>query len=75
MSDCQENIKESTGYGTVMAATDAKKPIGDGPLITAIAATTVGIFFGLRAMDVGQHDALVTSTSLVWLFSLLLWER
>ena len=54
MSDCQENIKEPTGYGTAMAATDAQKPIGDGPLITAIAATTVGIFFGLRAMGVGD---------------------
>ena len=53
----------------------AEKPIGDGPLIAFTAATTIGIFFALRAMGVGQHDALVTSTSLVWLFSLPVRER
>ena len=56
-------------------AEDAEKPIGDRPFIAFTAATTVGIFFILMAMGVGQHDALVTSTSLVWLFSLPVWER
>ena len=38
--DCPENIK---------------KPIGDGLLITTIAATVAGIFFGLRRVGVGQQ--------------------
>ena len=39
-----------------MVVTTAENPIGDGLLITA------GMFFGLRAIGVGQHDALLTST-------------
>ena len=58
---CQENIDDE--------ATVSEKPIGDGLLITTIAAMTVGIFFGLRAVGAAQHDALLTSTSFVWLMS------
>ena len=60
--DCQENIKKSVEDGP---ATVAEKPIGDGLIITTVAATVVGIFFGLRAIGVVQHDALITSMSLV----------
>ena len=53
--DCQKNLK---------------KPIGDGLLITTVAATTTGIFFGLRGVGVGQQGALLTSALLVYLVSL-----
>ena len=72
MSDCQEKIKKSVEDEPTEAA---EKPIGDRPFIDFTTATTVGIFFALRAMGVGQHDALVISTSLVWLFSLSVWKR
>ena len=72
MSDCQENIKKPTEDEPAEAA---KKPIGDRPFIAFMAATTIRTFSALRAMGVGQHDALATSTSLVWLFSLPVWER
>ena len=62
MSDCQENIKKPTEDKPAKAT---EKPIGDGLFIAFTAATTVGIFFALRAMGVGQHDALVTCMSLV----------
>ena len=68
--DCQEDIKKLIEGGSTVVATVAEKPIGDGLFKTTIAATTVGIFFGLRAMDAVQHGALFTSTSLVWLLSL-----
>ena len=68
--DCQEDIKKLIEDGSTVVATVAEKPNGDGLFITTIAATTVGIFFGLRAMGTVQHDALFTSTSLVWLLSL-----
>ena len=61
--DCQKNIKKPT-------VDDAKKPIADGLLITTIASTTVRIFHALRAADVGQHNALLTSTSLACFMSL-----
>ena len=65
--DCQENTEDKS-------TTAAKNPIGDVLLsITTIATANVGIFFSLRAMGVGQHDALLTSTSLVWLLSLPVW--
>ena len=68
--DCQENIKKPIEEdGPTVAATVAEKPVRGGLLIT------VGIFLGLRAVGVGQHDALLTFTSLVWLLSLLVWER
>ena len=53
----------------------AEKPIGDGLLITTIAAMTVRIFFGLRATGAAQHDALLTSPLFVWLMSFLYWQR
>ena len=73
--DCQEDIKKLIEDGSTVVATVAEKPIGDGLFITTIAATTIEIFFGLRAMGAVQHDALFTSTSLVWLLSLPVWER
>ena len=63
--DCQENEDETT------VATE--KPIGDGLLITTVATATVGIFCSLRAIV--QNDALLASTSLVWLMSLPIRER
>ena len=67
--DCQKNIKKPINDGSTVDATATKKPVGDGTLITTIAATTARIFFGLRAVGMGQHDALLTSTSLVYLLS------
>ena len=57
MSDCgcQKNINKSINDGSTVDATAAKKPNGDGPLIATI---------GVR-----QHDALLASTSLVYLLS------
>ena len=51
--DCQKNIKNPINDGSTVDTTAPKKPIGDGPLITTVAATTAGIFFGLRAVDMG----------------------
>ena len=66
MSNRQEKIDDET-------ATTAENPIRDVLLsMTTVAAATIGIFFSLRHMAVGQHDALITSTSLVWLMS---WYR
>ena len=53
----------------------AKKPIGDGLIITTVVAKAVKIFLGPMPMGVGQHDTLVISTLLVWLFSFPVWER
>ena len=74
MSDCQENIKKPIEDGSTVADMVAEKTIVDGLLITTTVAKTVGMFFTLRTMGVGQHDALITSTLLVWLFSLPVWE-
>ena len=75
MSDCncQKNIKKSeptiddvkkpTWDRANIASTVAKKP--DGLLMTSVAATAIRIFFGLRAVGVGNLSALLTSTSLV----------
>ena len=73
MSNChyQENIDDDEA---TVATTVAEKPIGDGLLITNIATTIAGIFFGLRAMGGVANDALITSTSLVWLMSLPVWK-
>ena len=54
---------------------DAEEPIGDWQFITTVAATTVGIFFSLRTLGVGQYSALLASTLSVWSFSLPVWER
>ena len=75
MSNCdiQENIKKPIEDGPTMATTVAQEPIWDGLSITTVAAATVRTFFSPRAMGGGQDDALLTSTSLVWLMSLPLW--
>ena len=67
--DCQKNIKKSINDQCTIDATAAKKPIGDGRLVTTVAATSGRIFFGLRAVDMGQYNSLLTSTSLVYLLS------
>ena len=66
--DFQENIDDEA----TVAATANKEPIsfGDGLLITTVASTAAGIFFGLRKLGVGQQGALLTSTSLVSLMFL-----
>ena len=57
--DCQKNIEDET-------TAPIKNPIGDVLLsITTVATATVGIFFSLKAMNIGLHDVLLTSTSLV----------
>ena len=68
--DCQENTKEPIEYEPAMADMTAENPIVLS--ITTVAAATVGIFFSLRHMDVGQHDALIASASLIRLMS---WHR
>ena len=67
--DCQKNIKMYINDGSTVDATAAKKPIGDEPLITTVAATIAGMFFGLRTVRVRQHNALLTSTLLIYLLS------
>ena len=68
--DCQKNIKKPINDGSTVDATAVTKPIGDGLLITIVAATAAGIFYALWAADVGQNNALLTSKSLVYLLSL-----
>ena len=58
--DCQENIKKPIEDGPTVTA---EKPIGDGLFITTVATVTVGIFFSLRVMELVQHYALLASTS------------
>ena len=69
MSDCnyQKNINK-------LNVDDLKRSIGDELIITTVASTTVGIFYALRAAGVGQHNALLTSTSLAWFMSLPVWK-
>ena len=55
-------------------ATRAKKPTGDGLIITTLTATTAVIFFGLRLVGMRQGKPLLTSTSLAWFMSLPAWE-
>ena len=63
MSNCQENIEDETTAAT-------KNPFGDVLLsMTTVATATVGMFFSLRSMCVGQHNSMLTSTSLAWLLS------
>ena len=66
--DCQKDIKKPINDRSTIDATAAKKP-GDGRLIDIVAATTVGIFYALRAVGVRQGHALLSSTSLVQLLS------
>ena len=62
--DCQENIEDEASITTALVD---KEPItfGDGLLITTLTSMTAVIFFGLRALGVGQQGALLTYTSLV----------
>ena len=71
MSDCEDcQNKNNDGADT----TAAKKPIGDGLIITTVATTTAVIFFGLRLVGMRQGNALLTSTSLALFMSLPIWE-
>ena len=72
--DCQKNIKKPIDDGSTVDSTAAKKPIADRLLITTVACTTVGIFYAVRAAGVGQHNALLTFTSLAWLMSSPVWK-
>ena len=71
---CQKNIKKLIDDGSTVDTTTSKKPMGDELLINTVASTTVGIFFVLKAAGVGQHNALLTSTSLAWFMSLPIWK-
>ena len=64
--NCLENIEDEPSITNVTATAD-KEPIflGDGLLITTVTSTAAIIFFGLRALGVGQQGALLTSMSLV----------
>ena len=55
--------------GSTVDATAAKKPIGDGLLITTVTAMAAGICFGLRIVGIEQQGALLTSTSFVYFLS------
>ena len=72
--DCQKNIKKPNHDVSTVDAPAAKKPTGDGLLITTVASTTVGIFYALREAGIGQYNALLTSTSLAWFMSLPVWK-
>ena len=67
MSSCnrQENIEDPIRDASNF---DCKKNIGNGLIITAVAATTTGIFLALRAVNVEKPKALLVSTALAcWL--------
>ena len=71
MSDCEDcQNKNNDGVD----ATAAKKPIGDGLIITTVTTTTAVIFFGQRLVGMRQGNALLTSTSLALFMSLPVWE-
>ena len=74
VTDCQKNIKKPVDDRSTVDATAATKPIGGGLLITTVASTIVGIFYALWVASVGQTNASLTSTSLAWLMSLLVWK-
>ena len=76
MSDCdrQKNNKKVIGDGSTVDATAAKKLIGDGLIITTVAATTAVMFFILRLVGMRQGHALLTPTSLACFMSLPVWE-
>ena len=70
MSDCEDcQNKNNDGVD----ATPTKKPT-DGLLMTVVASTAAGVFYALRMAGVGQHNALLTSTSVAWLMSLPIWK-
>ena len=62
--DCHENIEDEASMTTATADKELIT-LGDGLLITTVTSTAAVIFFGLRTLGVGQHGALLTSTSLV----------
>ena len=72
MSGCDDQNKKKPTDG--VDDRTVKKPIGDGLMITTLTTTTAAIFLGLRLAGMRQSNALLTSTSLVWLVSLPLWE-
>ena len=51
-----DKIKKATWDGHTIVSTVAAKP--DGLLRTSVAATAIGIFFGIRAVGIGQQSAL-----------------
>ena len=65
--DCQENIEDPMKDASNF---DREKNIGNGLIITTIAATTAGMSFALRAVNVEQPKALLASTALACLLSL-----
>ena len=70
--DSQKNNKatiDDDDDGSTVDATAAKKPIGDGLLITTVTAMAAGICFGLRTVGIEQQGALLTSTSFVYFLS------
>ena len=70
--DRQKNNKKTIDDdddGSTVDATAAKKPIGDGLLITTVTAMAAGICFGLRIVGIEQQGALLTSTSFVYFLS------
>ena len=70
--DRQKNNKKTIDDdddGSTVDATAAKKPIGDGLLITTVTAMAAGICFGLRTVGIEQQGALLTSTSFVYFLS------
>ena len=62
--DCQENIGDDESITTATADKE-RITLGDGLLITTVTSTAAAIFFGLRALGIGQQGALLTSMSLV----------
>ena len=60
--DCKKNFGHALTI-TIKGASnsDRKKNIGDGLIITTVAATTVGIFFALRVVNVEQTVIYQTS--------------
>ena len=66
--DCQKNIKKPEP-----TVGDVKKLTGDRPFMVIVAATTAVIFFGLTVVGVGQHNALLTSTSLLYFLSFFIY--
>ena len=66
MSDCEDCQNKNVDVA-------AKEPT-DGLLMTVMASTVAGIFYALRMAGVGQHNALLTSTSVAWLMSLPIWK-
>ena len=76
MSDCdfRKTLKNLLMINPPLTPRPPKKPIGDGLLITTAASTIVGIYYEVRATDVRQHNALLTSTSLACFMSFPIWK-